>query len=450
MLDVHGEARRRPLEGTAPCLQPPPDPCPHTRHGAAAAASMLAVVAEDGSPHGPRTFVMWNPPLRQASTQARPRLGSHVWRAASHGCLVPACQHACSLPAIRICLACSLRRPQVGAPGGPSQTEARARGRREWQADQRQRRQEASQQRGSGGWLPACRLSLHSLQVHPLDLSHPAGTRASPTAAVLLAGVLEVGGQEGPEPSDAQRLSAAKLQQRRQLLEAAVGGWQPEGGLPERQQHAGLQPPSPAQQPVAAGCEQQQRQQRAPPPPPAALSAELRREVAEAKAALAAVGGSHTRPRQHTATPAGPSRPLIRRQPVSAKAAVEQLAAASAAGRGRGTGNAGGRARGRDAASGMPASSGDDEYRARLPDSKDWKAAALAAQAAAAASRAPGRAESAGGASAAPAAAPAAAGEEEEEEERRSSPIVELSLLLAECVQHGLRTIAFCKSRWGP
>lgn len=24
-----------------------------------------AVVTEDGSPHGPKTFVMWNPPLRQ-------------------------------------------------------------------------------------------------------------------------------------------------------------------------------------------------------------------------------------------------------------------------------------------------------------------------------------------------------------------------------------------------
>ena len=32
-------------------------------------------------------------------------------------------------------------------------------------------------------------------------------------------------------------------------------------------------------------------------------------------------------------------------------------------------------------------------------------------------------------------------------EQRRSSPIVEISLLLAECVQHGLRTIAFCKTR---
>ncbi len=33
------------------------------------------------------------------------------------------------------------------------------------------------------------------------------------------------------------------------------------------------------------------------------------------------------------------------------------------------------------------------------------------------------------------------------EEQRRDSPIVELSLLLAECIQHGLRTIAFCKVR---
>ena len=34
-----------------------------------------------------------------------------------------------------------------------------------------------------------------------------------------------------------------------------------------------------------------------------------------------------------------------------------------------------------------------------------------------------------------------------EEEERRLSSIVEISLLLAECVQHGVRTIAFCKSK---
>jgi len=32
-------------------------------------------------------------------------------------------------------------------------------------------------------------------------------------------------------------------------------------------------------------------------------------------------------------------------------------------------------------------------------------------------------------------------------DERRASPIVELSLLLAECVQHGRRTLAFCKTR---
>ena len=31
--------------------------------------------------------------------------------------------------------------------------------------------------------------------------------------------------------------------------------------------------------------------------------------------------------------------------------------------------------------------------------------------------------------------------------EKRRSPILEISLLLAECIQHGLRTIAFCKTR---
>ncbi|KAK9842388.1 hypothetical protein WJX84_006352, partial [Apatococcus fuscideae] len=33
------------------------------------------------------------------------------------------------------------------------------------------------------------------------------------------------------------------------------------------------------------------------------------------------------------------------------------------------------------------------------------------------------------------------------EDERRNSPIVELSLLLTECIQHGLKTLAFCKTR---
>lgn len=32
-------------------------------------------------------------------------------------------------------------------------------------------------------------------------------------------------------------------------------------------------------------------------------------------------------------------------------------------------------------------------------------------------------------------------------EQRRRSPILEIALLLAECVQHGLRAIAFCKTR---
>lgn len=32
-------------------------------------------------------------------------------------------------------------------------------------------------------------------------------------------------------------------------------------------------------------------------------------------------------------------------------------------------------------------------------------------------------------------------------DQRRNSPMVEISMLLAECIQHGLRTIAFCKTR---
>ena len=32
-------------------------------------------------------------------------------------------------------------------------------------------------------------------------------------------------------------------------------------------------------------------------------------------------------------------------------------------------------------------------------------------------------------------------------EQQRRSPILEIAMLLAECIQHGLRTIAFCKTR---
>ena len=232
------------------------------------------------------------------------------------------------------------------------------------QAEQHRRRQEANQQRGSG----------------LLD----------------------------PRPSEAERLAAAKLAERQQQLHAALGG-----------QQDGIQPQATAQGSAASA----QRQQVAPRP---AMTAALRREVAEAQAALAAVGGSsrlHVPVLGAGENRAAPVRPLIRRQPLGARAAVEQLAAAMAAGSSW---------RGRAAAGRSSPSDGDDaDYRSRLPTSKDWKAASLAKQ------QASGEHSGRHGEE-----------EGEEEEERRSSPIVELSLLLAECVQHGLRTIAFCKSRW--
>lgn len=35
----------------------------------------------------------------------------------------------------------------------------------------------------------------------------------------------------------------------------------------------------------------------------------------------------------------------------------------------------------------------------------------------------------------------------ERKEDKRRSPILEMAMLFAECLQHGLRTIAFCKTR---
>jgi hypothetical protein len=179
-------------------------------------------------------------------------------------------------------------------------------------------------------------------------------------------------------------------------------------------------------------------------------SAALRRELAEAQAALAAVGGTHTRRvqpsgEQNSGLFSGPVRPLIRRQSLGSRAGLEQLATAAAAGApARGRAGAGG-GRSRPGPSGVRAADSEDEaYRARLPASMESKAAGLDAQLSGGRGGTMWRQPSGG-------ALPEAGeeGEESGEEERRSSPIVELSLLLAECVQHGLSTIAFCKSRCG-
>lgn len=65
-----------------------------------------------------------------------------------------------------------------------------------------------------------------------------------------------------------------------------------------------------------------------------------------------------------------------------------------------------------------------NDVQQRMPSGKDWKGDQ-------------GRARSAGTAGTC----------DEDRREKRNSPIVEISLLLAECIQHGLRTIAFCKTR---
>lgn len=320
-------------------------------------ASACAVVTEDGSPHGPKAFVLWNPPLLQGTSTAASRV---QWR-------------------------------------------------HNKQAAQRRQRQEANQERGSG---------LHL-------------------------------GRDGL--SQAEWLSAVKLSRRSAQLAAAVSQWpqqQPQQSaaaqegeaedVSPRQQHEGLQPP--AQQPQQRPQEQaqQQAQQRAP------LTPALRRAVEEARAALAAVGGNSSTKQPSRIELAGgtaePMRPLIRREPVSSKAAVQKLAGASA---GSSTVLPGGTA----ASRAEEVEEGAEDPRRRLPDSSNWRLrkASAAHNHMHRADGSGGSRQQQGGEGGSEAADSAA--DEDEAEERRSSPIVELSILLAECVQHGLRTIAFCKSR---
>ena len=160
-----------------------------------------------------------------------------------------------------------------------------------------------------------------------------------------------------------------------------------------------------------------------------------------------AVGGAPAQPAAHAD---GPPRPLLQRG--TATASLTALGAPNAAGgdnsrkgpvpgrkgrgeissRGGGRG-ARGRGRGRGKQGDAGASSVEEDsavLQARL------EAQALEAQALEAQARLPGPEwRERYGAAGVPAG------------ERRSSPIVEISLLLAECVQHGLRAIAFCHTR---
>ena len=163
-----------------------------------------------------------------------------------------------------------------------------------------------------------------------------------------------------------------------------------------------------------------------------------------------AVGGAPAQPAVHAD---GPPRPLLLRG--TATASMAALGAPGAAGgdprqgpgpgrkgrggvgsRGGGRGGRGARGRGRgrgkqgDASADAAAEESSVELQMRL------EAQALEAQALEAQARLPGPEwRERYGAAGVPAG------------ERRSSPIVEISLLLAECVQHGLRAIAFCHTR---
>ena len=261
--------------------------------------------------------------------------------------------------------------------------------------------------------------------------------------------------------SEAEWLVAVKIGRRQQQLQSAVSKQQDrrqgeKEGQADRQQRGAPQPP-----------DQQQLPQQQQPVARAALSAELQKAAAEAAAAIAAVGGSSGSSRiwaqagQQAVQGGGPVRPVIRRQSLSAQAAVQQLSAAGSRGaglQGRGrrraaTGTSAAATAAAEAGAAAGAEDADDDYRARLPTSKDWKAAAAPAVqpdggSGRGASPAQHEGASGSGGNASDVAREEEGDDEEEAAQQRSSPIVELSLLLAECVQHGLRTIAFCKSRW--
>jgi ATP-dependent helicase YprA (DUF1998 family) len=129
----------------------------------------------------------------------------------------------------------------------------------------------------------------------------------------------------------------------------------------------------------------------APPQAPRELSVHERLLAARAAAAISAITDSSTRPpaalpARGAPAPAAGARPLLRRGALGAPAPAAEAAAAQA----------------------------------RLPTGSSW------------------RALTARGGAAAPAPPPPP---------RRASPIVEVALLLAECVQHSVRTIAFCRTR---
>lgn len=109
------------------------------------ACFFFAVVSEDGSPHGPKNFVLWNPPLRQARLAA---MHTHV-------------QQCSALLAIRRTPVEKLSRTALPCCDAPLQAAPWTQGRQKHQASQRRRRQEANQEKGAGGLVPATRHAPH-------------------------------------------------------------------------------------------------------------------------------------------------------------------------------------------------------------------------------------------------------------------------------------------------
>ncbi|KAK9819572.1 hypothetical protein WJX81_002582 [Elliptochloris bilobata] len=340
----------------------------------------VTVVSEDGSPHGPKTFVLWNPPLTMGQSPK--------------GALAP-------LAAVTSDGRFNLKHM--------SHTEGRVRARMNKRAKHevlRAELQEAAQARGAGVKLGAN--SGASADALPGDKwleEVRLGRRRATVAGVALAAL------EGRNPLEADLAvwrDTTLVALSRQLGQRAVASAvieRPMGSKPgsySRTYAVGAAPP--ATQMTMDG-----------PPRPLLLRGTAAAGLGFAGGASApgAAGRAPVEGSTSAKAPSGRGRNSGRASNGGGVRGGGGGGRSDGRGRGGGRGDRGGAA---DAAAGESQEElqARREAQARLPG-PEWRERH--------------------GAAGVPAG------------ERRSSPIVEISLLLAECVQHGLRTIAFCHTR---
>ncbi|BDA42593.1 probable ATP-dependent helicase hrq1 [Coccomyxa sp. Obi] len=333
------------------------------------------VVSEDGSPHGPKSFVMWNPPL----SMPPPRPGQEQER----------------LPRM-------------------SHTEGRTRqGNKRKQLEWlRSKLQESEQARGAGIHLGAPGAGVWSPSDSDWLSAARMGRRRRAVAGTVLADA------SGMEPALAVMAAATAKDTTLSTLSKLLSPPKLDDGGPSDSDaddaEAHLQPYAADQMPAAVpskankeaprntGCSTEEQ-------------ARLQALVQSTVVARPQVSGPQKERsnQDYMHDPDNPPRPLLKRrtvglQELTTPAAPAQPAGEHPSGAGRGAGVV-------SLATETPEQRDvREEVQARLPG-KEWRERH--------------------GAAGVPS------------DERRGSPIVELSLLLAECVQHGLRTIAFCNTR---